>query len=345
MPRYSFRIFFFSLIIGFACRADGLAQLQYEIIAVKGKVGIIRTPLERPLQVGEIFTVARYRNGQRIEVARVKIALVEKKFTGIKIIEPLQDTRLRKGDLLEVEAFSFEERLQELENHAAEPEDEQLASKAAPPTGSPASGTSAPEAPIQSQPAEMHDQPDMQSRTGMSDRFTYSGPLHVVRQNRPFVGPLVAVFAPINALADEMDFSGLAGVQVTALLRNQMHLRFGLQYAPLRLSPALQDRLRQLGMSQTSYFVMLTASLQQYFTRRFFWNVGGGIYRLTDIQDIGGERLQVSNNYIGLHAGAGFNVISATSSKLVFATNGHMYFPDNSYRMFLSVLLSWVYAL
>ncbi|MDQ7052543.1 MAG: hypothetical protein Q9P14_06500 [candidate division KSB1 bacterium] len=345
MPKYSFRIFFVSLIIGFAFCADVLAQLQYEIIAVKGKVGIIRTPLDRPLQVGEIFTVVRYRSGQRIKVARVKIALVEKKFTGIKIIEPLKDTRLRKGDLLEVEAVSLEERLQELENHATEPEDEQLALKGVPPTGSSPHATPEPEEPVQSQPAEMHDQPAAQSRTDMSDRFIYSGPLHVVRQNRPFVGPLVAVFAPINSLADEMDFSGLAGVQVTALLRNQMHLRFGLEYAPLRLSPELQDRLHQLGISQTSYFIMLTASLQQYFTRRFFWNVGGGIYRLTDIQNIGGEQLQVSNNYFGLHAGAGFNVISASSSKLIFATNGHMYFPVNSYRMFLSILLSWVYAL
>ena len=240
---------------------------------------------------------------------------------------------------------SLEDRRQELESQAVEPEDEEMAAKGVPPTGSSPQETPAPEEPVQSQPAEMHDQPAVQSRTSMSDRFTYPGPLHVVRQNRPFVGPLVAVFAPINSLADEMDFSGLAGVQVTTLLRNQMHLRFGLQYAPLRLSNSVQDRLRQLGMSQTSYFIMLTASLQQYFTRSLFWNVGSGIYRLTEIQNIGGEQLQVSNNYIGLHAGAGFNVLSASSSKLILATNGHMYFPDNSYRMFLSILLSWVYAL
>ncbi len=347
MPKHIAGIFLISVIIGFACRGDVQAQQRYEIIAVKGKVGIIRTPVDRPLQVGETFTVVRYQNGTRIEVAQVKVALVEKKFTGIKVIKPLQEAWLSKGDLLEVEPLTVDDRLENLDDEEPQRIGEITAGKSGAPLPSEDVATKPKASATESrEPDSRADHPAVKVKdTRWANRDLMTGPIHVVQQNRPFVGPLVALFMPVNALVNEMDISGQAGVQVTTLLRNQTHLRFGLQYAPLRLNPALQNRLQQLGLTQTSYFLLMTVSLQQYFARNLFWSVGGGIYRLTDIQILDGSRLQVSKNYLGIHAGAGINLFSTSSSKWSLATTGHMYFPNNTYRMFLSFLLSWAYAL
>ena len=89
------------LLAGFAD-----AQVRYTLVAAKGRSGLIHTPLDRQLKVGEQFLVGRNVDGFELKVARVKIILVQPKYCGIKIVKPIDDTILQKGDYLIVDSGS-----------------------------------------------------------------------------------------------------------------------------------------------------------------------------------------------------------------------------------------------
>ncbi len=336
MRKYAVRMVFWGLFCASLFGETAWAQNYYEIIAVKGRVGILRTPVDRALKIGETYRVVRFREGKLVPVAQVKIALVEKKYSGVKVVNAVAGRQLQRGDLLEIEAESLVEKLQKLEQPWPVESREPIASKSADAGATVAKDGETPPAADPSPPKS----PPAKDRAPASILLPPPG-LLIAHPNRPLIGPVASMFFPVNFLAEEVNPAASFGVQVTTRLHGNSHLQLSFFYIPQKLTPRLINRLRSQGISQQSYMLHLNAALQQYFARRFFWMVGVGLYRVTNEQTIAGETLQESFNNIGFNAGVGVKLLELQGTRLHIWTQGHLYFPQNSYRTFLTLLASW----
>ncbi len=313
-----------------------LAQTYYPIIAAKGRSGLIRTPVDRVFKVGEEFEVVRPSIDYSWRVAVVRVVLVEKKYIGLKIVKPINDHRIQKHDLLKVQELSYEEKLKQLEKKSSLVEP----APSNPPGNHGNSGELAAKNPVQA-PASGPVAGDLSSPESGNPAvggYDQAIPLRPVRRyNRPFIGPVVSLFFPINQLSSEFQAGPQFGLQLMTPLHKKTFLRVGMSWLPLRpqAAPTAINR---------AYLLTLTGTAMPHLTDMVFLEVGAGFYRQVVDQTILGTTVSSVDNALALIGGAGLRLRLMDSGHLILSATGNLYFPRDSYRTYLSLAAGWYFG-
>jgi len=324
--------FLFTFLIFPVCEL--LAQAYYPIIAAKGRSGLIRTPVDRVFRVGEEYEVVRPSEDYSWRVAVVRVVLVEKKYVGLKIVRPINDTRIRKHDLLKVPDVSFEEKLEALEKKTTLVEPDKSASPRNHDTPSDlANKESPPVAPYPVRPQPSSDPGTAADGSSWTTRTLKP----VIRYNRPFIGPTVSVFFPINQLGNEFQVGPQFGLQLMTPLHRNTFARFGFAWSPLR-STAGAAALR------SAYLLTLTGTAMPHLSDQVFLEVGAGFYRQVVEQSLLGTTTFSVTNSLALLGGAGFRFRLMETGHLLFSALGNIYFPGDTYRIFFSFSAGWYFG-
>ncbi|RME00629.1 MAG: hypothetical protein D6814_03155 [Calditrichaeota bacterium] len=331
----------------------GFSQGPYKILAVKGRSGLIRTPQDHQFKVGDRLLAVRMQNGQQIEVAQVRVALISKKYCGVKIIRPISDSKLQKGDYLVIQDLSFDHlRQQGRKSKTPQPTSQQFVEKFSARSEMPGKAAENPFTPRRS---------GMQQRadTSRGAHYSYadrprrhprstSGPLPdvvLINQARPFLGPIVSVIVPVSSMSQFYASSPQFGLQLVTLLQGRTTLRIGLQAASLVLNPNYQRTLQAVGYQQKTYLANLTASLQPHFNDLFFFDLGAGYFRELDEQSFNNNDITTTVNALGTLGGIGIQLNVRDVQRLVILATGNIYFPKNKNQTFFSLAASWLFAL
>lgn len=349
------------------CAAGVGAQEGYPVLASKGSSALIARPLDGNLRVGTVLLAKRRANGKEIEVARVRIALVDKKYCGVKVIEPLSDSKLKKGDYLVEDVFSFDASLSLLDA-PAESTDPGANAPAQPATRPPAREENEPTAPVanKTQPASdvLIDDKDFLSFDLSGDDGSRAEVPELDRQEKPrknstpflsvarpvntatsFVGPAISGLAPISSMGDSYSAGGQLGVQAITRLSTQTNLRFSLLYSILQPSSTVRAGLDMLGYTQNSSLTILTLSIQPRILNNVLLDVGGGLYRLHDEIDKSGRLTVSSVSALGLVTGLGYRLRISRKAQLMLLGTGNVFFPNGTNAAFFMLTTAYLFTL
>jgi hypothetical protein len=344
------------------------AQTGYMIVATKGSSGLFNKPAIREIKIGQKFLALRKVNGREVEVAKVKVALIERNYCGVKVDEPLADNRLRKGDYLVEPKSNFEETLSFLDGFETPQEPEtnyaQTADKPveeSPPLIFDAEINTSPE----QVSSEANNQPDgilsadipfleesggvpqIDSEQEIGDVPSENIAVTVSPQNihTSFLGPSVAFIAPVSNTADVYAAGPKFGLQVLTELGFNTNLRFSAQYAILQPASAIKSSLTSSGASQNSSLAILSASIQPKILNNFILDIGVGYYRQHDeVQTL--QRLSSSTkSAVGTLTGLGYHAMVGKASSLMLLATGNFYFLEGNNATYFSMMAGYFFAL
>lgn len=82
-----------------------MAQSIQRVIAVKGELAIFKKKDSEQIVKGQRFMAFRNQGSGDVQLAVVKVILTKGNLCGVKVVEPINGTRLQKGDILKYDEF------------------------------------------------------------------------------------------------------------------------------------------------------------------------------------------------------------------------------------------------
>lgn len=346
--------------------APGNSQDQLTILAVKkGRFGLIRTPASELLSVGDDFFATRDIDGRRVRTARVRVVLVEKKYSGVKVIETLIEPPLLKNDRLVREESSraaanqFADKIKSLEAHGVPAVDNQsqappageldqaFANKKVQPAARPDSVRPIPASEWEAQ----HPSGRSTAPAGRDGGSTWpadlgqGSELSLINRARTLLGPTFAVFAPVSSTADAYAPGPQAGFQMITPFRGRTLLRISAGVALPEASTTILQQHQNQGFWQNSRVGFLTATLMPHMQEHVFFDIGPGFFRQYDEQMINGYLYTSSANAAGVTAGIGWRSQFGEVHHILVLASGNIYFPRGGNSPFLNLVASYLFGL
>lgn len=363
-----------SFLLALLLCGSAVAQSAYTVVATRGNSAIINTPTDRQLQVGDMLLAKRVVNGQEIEVARVRVALIDGRFCGLKVQEPLADNTLRTGDLIypvqapqTPQTSPFEQNLSVLDELAGAATDIPLppasssntAESTAPArsnnnsNSSPAAraGSSSDSAPVPAtaaDPFELGSGFDFALPTDEATRPAYAytrGGESAVSKKRSLLGFSVAAMIPITDMGDQFETVPQFGVQVMTDISFLSTMRMHIQYAALQPVPEIQQRLDRLSQEQRAYLFQITTSIQPRLFSGLIADFGVGYYRQYVELETASGVFSSAENAFGTTAGLGINATLSPVLNLLILGSGNFYFFGGGDAAYLSFSTNLLFAL
>ncbi|MFQ5628245.1 MAG: hypothetical protein ACE5I1_05745 [bacterium] len=345
-----------------------LAQDRYIIVATKGSSGLFAKPAGSGLKVGDVFIAKRSVNGQEIEVARVKIALLDNKYCGVKIEEAVSGGRLKKGDYLVPlqggfnETLSFLDQISTASNSPSNNVDQETSNSfQAPPlqlesdniTGFNSAQSDSQNAlddilALDIPTTNTAEQATQLSAGRNGNRLGSSrvGPTASPRNTTDsFLGLSLAALAPVSGTSDLYAAGPKLGLQVITNLGFNTNLRFSGQYAFLQPSSSIKASLDKLGQTQSSSLTMLTVSIQPRIINNFILDLGFGYYRQHDEVETGSRISTSTKNAVGTLTGLGYHWRIRRNASLMILGSGNFYFLQNGNATYLSLLAGYFFTI
>jgi len=345
-----------------------LAQDGYVIIATKGSSGLFAKPAGSGFKVGEVFIAKRSVNGQEIEVARVKIALLDDKYCGVKIDAPISANSLRKGDYLLPLQNNFDETLSFLDqisnagnSSTADVKSETAKGIQRPPlqlepdnltsfsTVSSDSQNSlddilALDIPSTNTSDQATQQPERKNsnRLGSGRVGPTASPLNTTGS---FLGLSLAVLAPVSGTSEIYAAGPKLGLQVITNLGFNTNLRLSGQYAFLQPSTSAKSALANLGQTQNSSLTMLTVSIQPRIINNFILDLGFGYFRQHDEVETGTRISASTKNALGTLSGLGYHWRIRRNASLMLLGSGNFYFLKGGNATYFSLLAGYFFTI
>lgn len=360
-----FRLFIIGLVLSLTASAQrGTSQESYQILATKkDRFGLLRTPHERQLQIGQEFLLKRLIDGVEKDAARVRVALVEKKYTGVRVVEAFLEPPIEKGDVLMLESpladskfEAFKNRLQTLEATPVNRPKQDRERESAPPlfaqknaaTASPPSNGKAAAAPPEPQQEIVGDSAKLWMAFKSNDVNPPDRPdsQEIVLHDdaRTYFGPMVSGFIPVSNTTDVFASGPQAGFQVITPFYWNMSLRITLQGALPGTSVKLKNANKAVPFWQNTHLGFMTASLQPPIGDAFYFDLGAGIFRQEIARFEKGVLTNSAANAAGGVGGVGWRTNLRGANRLMVMALGHVYFPKGGNTPFLNLTASYLFS-
>lgn len=349
---------------------DLLAQSSYTIVATKGTSALFTRPVGIEFQVGDDFIAKRNVNGQLVDVAKVKLVILDNRYCGVKIDSPISDNQLKKGDIITPvspqnslsETLSFLDQISVQDNSSStNPNNSTNLAQQKPPGET---NTSIYTAILGSQIDSIGSLDDILSiDIPTSQQAGFSEPQNLASEddqldsnqfgpiNSPqnitstYLGLSVSFFAPISNMADVYAPGPQIGLQVITNLGFRTNLRISGQYTFLQPSSSLKSALDKLGQKQNSSLMMVTGSIQPRIIDDFILDFGICYFRQYDEIEPGTGQIPTTKGAFGMTTGLGYHWRISRSSSLMLLGSGNFYFLQGDNATFLTFLAGYFLAI
>jgi hypothetical protein len=349
---------------------DLFAQSSYAIVATKGKSALFVRPAGQTFNIGDVFIAKRNVNGQLVDVARVKLAILDDRYGGVKIESPISDNQLKKGDIITPTSSqgSFAETLSFLD---------QLSDQDSSPSTNPGTSTDLFQQTPQSETNSsmntaflgsqidsigslddilsidiLTSQPSVSSEAqspasnGNRPASNQFGPMNSPQNiTNSYLGLSLSYFTPISNTADSYAPGPQFGLQAITHLGFRTNLRISGQYTFLQPSSVIKSTLDKLGQKQNSSLTMLTASIQPEIINNFVLDLGVGYFRQHDEIESAMRLSSSTKNAFGMLTGLGYHWQVSRTSSLMLLGSGNFYFLRGDNATFLAFWASYFLAI
>lgn len=357
------------------------AQDSFQIVASKGSSALIVRPTSRQVEVGDKFLARRRVNGQVVDVAEVRVALIDRKYCGVKIDRPLADTRLRKGDFLSPlatpaspvdQSLQFLETIDQLDKSATDP----IPESATPPPSDPFSasdtikgaaltfGQNDKPAPVGEDvfTGDLSDILGLQvAGLGTEDKNESPPSALAPEEQTPaatfmpgvapapirssYLGFSVAAMMPISKTASRYATGPQFGLQALTDLGFATNVRLGVQYTLLRPEAGLKTQLAKSQTEMKSSLLLLNLSIQPQIINQFILDLGIGYYRQHDELTMLKRISTDTHNAIGTVIGLGYSLGIGRNGALMLLGTGNFYFLEADNATFITLLAGYFLSL
>ncbi len=324
------------------------SQSNYRVITASGNSAVIQRPANAQFSVGDVFMAKRMINGRQVDVARVRVAILQANLVGFRIQEALADTKLQQGDLIVADspaaAVSSDDLgfLDEMFGASTNNEPQPAASDAG--NASSSSFQYVVNQLENEQPARSSEI-QFGNSTQLDAPTTFGASTTVALQKRNFVGPFASLVLPVSSSSNLFSAGPQIGLHGIAYVNRFTNARLNFQLARLGAGSAVQPGLTAAGASRSTWMSVFTASVQPGIVNGFVLDLGAGYYRLLDRTKQSGRTSTAIRNAPGAVAGIGYTKLAGENSSLMLLATGNFYFLSAETGSFISFTASWLFGI